>query len=117
MNLDFFNEVGKNIKNALDDTKNNIKEANKENISEVELSLAQKLDAIMEYTLDRFEGNVAVCEERKTGKIVNINKEELPNDIKEGDIFVCINGKYALNKEKQEIVEERIKDKMDNLWN
>ncbi len=117
MNLDFFNQIGKNVKHSLDETQNNIKEKIYENIDEVEVDLAEKLNAIVEYTLDRFEGNIAVCEERNTGKIINIDKDKLPKDIKEGDIFISINGKYALEIERQEEVNKRIEDKMKDLWN
>ena len=117
MNLDFFNKIEKNVKHSLDETKKNIKEKTYENIDETEVDLAKKLDAIIEYTLDRFEENIAVCEERNTGKIINIDKDKLPKNIKEGDIFISINGKYALEIEKQEEVNKRIEDKMKDLWN
>ncbi len=117
MDLDFLNQVGKNIKNSLDETINKIEISNKENIDEVELDLANKLDAIIEYTIDRFEGNIAVCENRKTGEIVNIEKEKLPNNLNTGDIFLCINGKYTIDLERQKEVKKRIKNKMDDLWN
>lgn len=87
------------------------------NISEDELSLAQKLDAIKEYTVERFEENIVVLEDRKTQKMLNIEKNKLPNKIKEGDIIKKINGKFLKDEEKTEEVLERIKNKMDDLWN
>ena len=87
------------------------------NISEDELSLAQKLDAIKEYTVERFEENIVVLEDRKTQKMLNIEKNKLPNKIKEGDIIKEINGKFLKDEEKTEEVSERIKNKMDDLWN
>lgn len=87
------------------------------NISEDELSLAQKLDAIKEYTVERFEENILVLEDRKTQKMLNIEKNKLPNKIKEGDIIKEINGKFLKDEEKTEEVLERIKNKMDDLWN
>lgn len=86
------------------------------NISEDELSLAQKLDAIKEYTVERFEENIVVLEDRKTQKMLNIEKNKLPNKIKEGDIIKEINGKFLKDEEKTEEVLERIKNKMDDLW-
>ena len=85
------------------------------NISEDELSLAQKLDAIKEYTVERFEENIVVLEDRKTQKMLNIEKNKLPNKIKEGDIIKEINGKFLKDEEKTEEVLERIKNKMDDL--
>ena len=87
------------------------------NISEDELRLAQKLDAIKEYAVERFEENIVVLEDRKTQKMLNIEKNKLPNKIKEGDIIKEINGKFLKDEEKTEEVLERIKNKMDDLWN
>lgn len=51
------------------------------------------------YTLDRFEGNYAVCENRNTGEIINIEKSLIDNTCKEGDIIKFENGKYVLDNE------------------
>lgn len=69
-----------------------------------------------EYVIDRFEGNIAICEERKTGKKKEILKEELPEGVKEGSILKEENGKYVKVEKEQEEVESRIKDKMNKLW-
>ena len=74
-------------------------------------------DAIKEYTVERFEENIVVLEDRKTQKMLNIEKNKLPNKIKEGDIIKEINGKFLKEEEKTEEVLERIKNKMDDLWN
>lgn len=86
-------------------------------IDNVELELAEKLDAIQEFSIDRIEGNIIVLENRKNGEIVNLEKSRLPSNIKEGDILKCINGKYMLDKEKTKDEAERIRKKMDGLWN
>ena len=70
-----------------------------------------------ELVIDRFEGNIAICENRKTGEIKEILKEELEEELKEGNIIKYENGKYVLDKEKQEEIEKRIKEKMDDIWN
>lgn len=69
------------------------------------------------YTIDRFEGEFAVCENRETGEMINIKKENLPEKIKEGSILKLKNGKYFLDEEKEQEISDRIKQKMDNLWN
>ncbi|MBQ2938640.1 MAG: DUF3006 domain-containing protein [Clostridia bacterium] len=81
-----------------------------------EIELAQKLDAIEEYTIDRFEGNMAIIEDRKTGKMKNIEKVKIPEECKEGDIIKCINGKYILDKEETKRIEDEIQEKYKNLW-
>ena len=60
------------------------------------------------FSIDRFEGEIAVCEELNTKKIIDINKKNLPSNCKEGDIIVFKNGKYekdieATKKEKEEV--------------
>jgi len=68
------------------------------------------------YTLDRFEGDFAVCEDRQTRQMINIKKDKLPDGVEEGSVLKYKNGKFELDKEKQEEIEDRIKKKMDNLW-
>ena len=70
-----------------------------------------------EYTVDRIEGDFVVWENRENGKIVNLKKENLPEDIQDGDIIKEVNGKYIKDKEKQEEIEDRIAKKMNDLWN
>lgn len=72
---------------------------------------------IKEITIDRFENDIAVCENRETKEIVNIKLEELPEGAKEGSILTFKEGKFILNQEKEREVSKRIKEKMDNLWN
>ncbi len=69
------------------------------------------------YTIDRFEGDLAVCEDRKTKEMINIKRKDLPEDSREGSILKLNNGKFELDLEEEEKVEKRIKEKMDNLWN
>lgn len=68
------------------------------------------------YTIDRFEGDLAVCEDRKTKEMINIKRKDLPEDSREGSILKLKNGKFELDLEEEEKVEKRIKEKMDNLW-
>lgn len=116
MNLNFSGKLGQEIQKTIE--KKSIKNQNLEEqgINQDEIQLAQKLDAVEEYTIDRFEENIAVLEDRKTGKIKNVDKQKIPENCKEGDIIKCINGKYFLDKEETEKVEKEIQDKYNNLW-
>ena len=67
-------------------------------------------------TVDRFEGDMAVLEDRKSNKMINVKRKDLPSDIKEGDILKIINGKYFIDKDFTQEISERIKKKMDDLW-
>ena len=62
------------------------------------------------------EKKPTVLENRKTGEIININKEELPRQIQTGAILKKINGKYFIDKYKTKEVAKRIENKMNNLW-
>ncbi len=110
MNLNFLEELGKAVEKTIN------KERDIKGIKAEEVELAQKLDAIEEYTIDRFEENMAVIEDRKTGKMKNISKEKLPIQSKEGDIIKCINGKYFLDIEETEKIEKDMQEKYNNLW-
>lgn len=114
MDLGFFNEIGKSIA----DTAQNIAEnLLSQNIGKDELELAEKLDAIEEYSVDRFEDDIAVLEDRKTGKIKNIAQKDLPDNVEEGTILKCINGKFVIDEELTRNERDKIKEQMDNLWN
>ena len=90
-------------------------------MEELEKSLEKGIELmdsnIKEYTIDRFEGNIAVCEDRATKEMTNIKIENLPKGIKEGSILTYKNGEFFINKEKENEIEKRIKEKMNNLWN
>ena len=72
----------------------------------------------MEETIvvDRIEGDIAVCENRANGVIINIQISKLPENIREGSILKYYDGKYRLDFDEQKNIEDRIKDKMDSLW-
>ncbi len=108
--------ISETLENAIEKVKNSNISADGKNLSNDEVELAKKLDAIEEFTIDRFEGDFAVIEDRNTGKMLDIKKEDLPENAKEGDILDKINGKYIVNEEKTLEAKERIKDKMKNLW-
>lgn len=76
--------------------------------------LKEELNAI--YVIDRFEGNYAVCENRETQEMKNINIYELPENIKEGDVLKYENGKYILDIDLKQTIEERIKEKTQNIF-
>ena len=79
------------------------------------LERIEKMESIL--VIDRFESDYAVCENRTTGEMLNINRKELPEGIKEGTILKYKNDKYTIEKEEQKRIENRIADKMQKLWN
>lgn len=86
-------------------------------VNQFQRELTNKLEEMEnKFTVDRFEGDIAVLENRDTGEMININKNELPQDAKEGSILKLNNKKYEIDMEEQKEVEKRIKDKMNKLW-
>lgn len=70
-----------------------------------------------ELVVDRFEGEYAVCEDRQTKEKFNIELSQLPSDIKEGSVVKYEDGKYVLDLDTEKEISDRIKEKMDDLWN
>ena len=109
MDLEIFNH----IQEKMTDIKNEIKQNN----TSEEMELAKKLDAIEGYSVDRFEGEYAVLENRKTNETKNVKKDMLPENIREGSILQYVNGKYTYNEELTKEENKRIQDRMNKLWN
>lgn len=114
--LNLFENLNDRINKTLEKTKKE-KSIKPSNIYEDELNLAKKLDAIEEYTIERFEENIVVLENRENQKMINVGRDKIPEGVKEGDIVRVINGKILKDEKKTEEVSERIKNKMDDLWN
>lgn len=87
-------------------------------IGEFQKEVSNKLREMeTRYTIDRFEGDFAICENRQNGEMISIPKEELPEDCQEGTIL----RKNAANHfEKDEVeqqkIEKRVQEKMNQLW-
>lgn len=69
----------------------------------------------MYFTVDRLEGEFAVCEDRETRKMKNIKIKDLPERVKEGDIIKYENGKYSIDVEKTEKAKEEIRKRFKDL--
>ena len=114
--LNLFENLNDRINKTLEKAKKE-KSIKPSNIYEDELNLAKKLDAIEEYTVERIEENKVVLENRENQKMINVGRDKIPEGVKEGDIVRVINGKILKDEKKTEEVSERIKNKMDDLWN
>ena len=69
----------------------------------------------MKIIIDRFEGNLALCEkEDKT--ILAIPKAQLPIGVKEGDVLVEENGSFSVDTEATYQRREKIAQLMNDLW-
>lgn len=68
------------------------------------------------YSIDRFEGDFAICENLSNNKIINIKKDLLPPNAKEGDIIKYENNQYIIDIEKTTKKQEEIKCLVNNLF-
>ena len=98
-------------------------EHNEKSAEDSALLFIKKLGQILEekkkkilFVIDRFEGDIAVCENRETEEIININKNELPDGINEGDVLSFDGEKYEVDEEAKKEIEERIKNKIRNIF-
>ncbi len=65
-------------------------------------------NTVTTFSIDRFEGNYAICEDRNTQEMVSISKALLPVNSKSGDILKFENDRLIIDdvatlKEQQEI--------------
>ena len=110
-----FNKLNTNKLINNNDTNEELLDSNNINKELTEnTDLEKELDVT--YVIDRFEGNYAVCENRETQEMKNINIYELPENIKEGDVLRYENGEYFLDCDLKQTIEERIKEKTQNIF-
>lgn len=101
----------------LDRLNNIIRGQNDIDVNQFKRELTNKLEEMENrFTVDRIENDIAVLENRDTGEMFNVNKNDLPQELKEGSILKMVNNKYEIDKEEQKKVEDRIRDKMNKLW-
>ena len=69
----------------------------------------------IEYVVDRIENNYIVLEDKDLN-FINIKKEEVLEDVREGDILIKVNNKYIIDYNKTKNRKEYINKKIKNLW-
>lgn len=75
---------------------------------------------LMKYVIDRFEGNYAILENQDTYEIIDVKRNELPDDAKEGSVLSFENNIYTLdiyatNQRKEDILKRFSKLKNNDL--
>lgn len=70
----------------------------------------------MKAIIDRFEDKYAVCE-LESKKMINIEKNKLPLNAKEGDVIIIIDDKIIIDTEETIKLGEDIKELTKDLWN
>ena len=77
--------------------------------------VAERLEKMEEVlVVDRIEGDIAICENRKTKKMQSIHIADLPRNVEEGNILKWQDGKYEIDTSKE--IENRIEQKMKDVW-
>lgn len=117
MSFEFLEKMQEIAKKTIEEKEEENLRIENSGINQTEIELAKKLDAIQEFSIDRLEDDIVVLENRENGNRKNIERNKLPPNIEEGDILKCINGKFSLDKEKTVDETNRIKNKMNDLWN
>lgn len=69
----------------------------------------------MKVTIDRFEGEYAVCE-KPDRTVVNIKKDRLPEEVKEGDVLIIEGDNIRVDSEETRQRKKDIKKLMNDLW-
>lgn len=85
-------------------------------LQELISNLTQVLHKERILVIDRIEENIAVCEDRETRLIFNIELLKLPENLKEGDVIRYKNNEFKLDTQAQEEIAERIQEKTKNLF-
>lgn len=69
----------------------------------------------MKYIIDRFEGDLAVCEaeDRKT---IDIERSKLPENADVGDVIILENGHFRVDKQETNKRRKEIEDLMNELF-
>ena len=69
----------------------------------------------MKVTIDRFEGEFAVCE-KDDRSMINIRRENIPQQAKEGDILIIEGESISIDIAGTDERKKRINRLMDDLW-
>lgn len=69
------------------------------------------------FSIDRFEGKYAICENLSTNEFCNIPKKDLPKNCKEGSIIKFENSKYTLDDKTTKSKQDDVKSLIKNLFN
>ena len=68
----------------------------------------------MKYIIDRFENEFAICEDENK-KMIEIKKEDLPLNAKEGDVLNLTDGTFSIDSEETKKIREDNFDLLNKL--
>ena len=71
---------------------------------------------MMKYSVERIEENVALCED-DLGKTVKLRIDELPENIREGDIIVRTENGYTIDSDETSVRRKKMAEMQKKLFN
>ena len=71
---------------------------------------------MMKYSVERIEENVALCED-DLGNTVKLRLDELPENIREGDIIVRTENGYTIDSDETSVRRKKMAEMQKKLFN
>ena len=68
----------------------------------------------MQFIIDRFEGDFAVCQNRETKEMLDLDRKLFPSNAKEGDLIEYDDGTIRILD--NNALRESIRERMKRLW-
>jgi len=112
--INLVNSINDTLTDIVNDIKKYIDNV-QEKVTEIELNIKSK-DKNPKLIIDRFEGQIAVCENLNDASIVNVKKEKLPLNIKEGQVVNFDGNKYVIDFKTTSLLKKDIKEITKDLW-
>ena len=69
----------------------------------------------MKYSVDRIEGDIVVLDNIETTEVIQVNKNDLGFEIREGNILTLVNGKFVLDMAEEVRRKNLLRERMDRL--
>lgn len=69
----------------------------------------------MKYSVDRIEGDIVVLDNVETTEIIQVNKNDLGFEVREGNILTLVNGKFTLDMAEEVRRRNALRERMDRL--
>lgn len=69
----------------------------------------------MKYVIDRIEDNIVICQNLESKEMVEIEKNLLPQNIKDGTMLLFENNEYKLDLKEEELRRKRISERFNRL--
>lgn len=71
---------------------------------------------MMKYSVERIEENIAICED-DLGKTIKLSLDELPENIREGDMIVRTENGYTIDSDETSVRRKKMAEMQKKLFN